>query len=56
MRKLFVGHTFLVDCLLVGLGWNWFCRVRVEVLIKWSGGVLRVVSVVDYLIHGVLFF
>jgi hypothetical protein len=39
MPKLFGGRTFLVDCLLARLGWNWFCRVRVEVLIKWPGGV-----------------
>jgi len=26
--KLFAGRTFLVDCLLSELGWNWFCRIR----------------------------
>jgi len=31
MRKLLGGRTFLVDCLLAGLGWNWFCHFRVEV-------------------------
>jgi len=54
VRKLFGVRTFLVDCLLSELGWKWFYRVRVAVLIKWSGGVWHVVSDVDQLIHGVL--
>jgi len=44
--KLFGRRTYLVDCLLSELGWKWFCRVRVEVLINRAGGVWQVVSVV----------